>query len=55
MSYTVTFKKVFTGIEQDDEAEALDEAVGGIKDESTCKNDEGRIEEIRKVPNDAAC
>ena len=26
MSYTVTFKKVFTGIEQDDEAEALDEA-----------------------------
>lgn len=26
MSYTVTFKKVFTGIEQGDEAEALDEA-----------------------------
>lgn len=26
MSYTVAFKKVFTGIEQDDEAEALDEA-----------------------------
>lgn len=26
MSYTVTFKKVFTGIEQDDEGEALDEA-----------------------------
>lgn len=26
MSFTVTFKKVFTGIEQDDEVEALDEA-----------------------------
>lgn len=26
MSYTVTFKKTYSGIEQDDEAEALDEA-----------------------------